>query len=115
MSTSTDEAMIIMENVSKWYGDFNVLTQADLYVLFKVAINDDRQFPENVTAQRKLYRRLNLTDFSARYCKRQCKSVYSMAAPVWQQPDEEFIDTIESLGTSIPTNSNVVPMARRGV
>lgn len=96
-------------------GDFNVLTQADLYVLFKVAINDDRQFPENVTAQRKLYRRLNLTDFSSRYCKRQCKSVYSMAAPEWQQPDEEFIDTIESLGTSIPTNSNVVPMARRGV
>ena len=26
MSTSTDEAMIIMENVSKWYGDFNVLS-----------------------------------------------------------------------------------------
>lgn len=26
MSTSTDESMIIMEDVSKWYGDFNVLS-----------------------------------------------------------------------------------------
>lgn len=95
-------------------GDFNTITQSDLYVLFKVAINDDRQFPENVTAQRKLYRRLNLTDFGPRYCRRQGKTVYSLAAPAWREPDEEFVDVIENLDTPSTPKNNVVPMARRG-
>ena len=95
-------------------GDFNVITQSDLYVLFKVAINDDRQFPENVTAQRKLYRRLNLTDFGPRYCKRAGKTVYSLAAQPWREPDEEFVDVIENLESTPTPKNNVVPMARRG-
>lgn len=83
----------------------NVLTTADLYVLFKVAINDDRHFDENTTKQRKLFRRLGLGNSRSLYCRRKKKAVYGVTAPTWQPVTEEFQPLVEKLGVS---SNNVV-------
>jgi len=86
-------------------GSLNVLTTADLYVLFKVAINDDRHFDENTTKQRKLFRRLGLGNSRSLYCRRKKKAVYGVTAPTWQPVTEEFQPLVEKLGIS---SNNVV-------
>lgn len=94
-------------------GTLNVLTVNDLYTLFRVAIPDDRRFPESAAEQRRMYKRFGLlsdTRTSVR-CKRTNKIVHGSKAPDWvyNQVIAEQIEAI--LGPDV--GDNVVDLARR--
>lgn len=75
---------------------FSVMKREDLYVLFKVVVNDDKFFPENVTQQRTLFQRLGLTpkDSDTHHDKRTGKSAYGIKAPVWQPVREDLLEVL---------------------
>lgn len=93
-------------------GNLNVLTQSDLYVLFKVVINDERAFDENTTKQRKLFRRLGLGENRSLHCKRQGRTVYGIPAPTWEPLAEEFLDHAHKLNID-PTGKVIGIGAKR--
>lgn len=78
-------------------GTLTVLSPSDLYVLFKVAINDEKYFDENTTKQRKLFRRLGFGENRSLYCSRQKKTVYGVPAPTWQPLMDEFSELAQKL------------------
>lgn len=68
----------------------NVLTPADLYTLFKMVVLNDKQWPEQPAAQRRILVRFNLVADGSSRCKRQNKSVYGKKMAVeWQPVTEE--------------------------
>lgn len=88
-----------------------VLSTADLYVLFKVAINNDKQFSDNTTQQRKLFRRLGFGENKPLYCARAKKTVYGVPAPVWEPVSDEFSELLEKL--NIEPSGKVVGIRSR--
>lgn len=76
----------------------SVLKREDLYVLFKVVVNDDKFFPENVTQQRALFQRLGLTPKSteAHHDKRYGKTSYGIKAPEWKPVTEDLLEHLPS-------------------
>lgn len=92
-------------------GTLNTLTQDDLYVLFKVALPDDKQFPEGATAQRKLFRRLGFDEAQTRWDRRHNKNVFGYPAAEWQEVPDEFAELADTL-TGAKTN-NVTPIGAK--
>lgn len=105
----TEYDALLREMVS---GNLNVLSTTDLYVLFKVVINDDRLFDENVTKQRKLFKRLGFGEQRSAHCKRQNRTVYGVPAPTWQPLNDEFSELATKLNID-PTGKVVGIGAKR--
>lgn len=100
LGTTTSTAMLPMHQYDELLramldGRFNAIRHEDLYVLFKVVINDAKLFPENQTMQRTLFNRYGLlNDFKPMHCKRLGISQHSAPAPCWQDVPEHLQELV---------------------
>lgn len=94
-------------------GHLNVLTRADLYVLFQVVVNDSKHFPDNPTEQKRIYQRFNLLPGprDSHYDKRTNKSSYGVKAPAWRELPEAVIFT--PTPPEMPNDGTVVPIRKK--
>ena len=97
-----DELLRAMHN-----NTLNVLRHEDLYTLFSVVVNDNKVFPTNVTAQRKIFTRYGLTPARGALldCARTGHKQHGVPGPTWAPAALHLQDVIkkpEETGDVIP-------------
>lgn len=86
--------------------NLNILTQQDLYVLFKVASMGTKHFPESTSEQRRLYARYNL--LPERTESHRCKRTKKTVRGVKVKKDWQWSEILDSMYAELFPAENVV-------
>ncbi len=83
---------------------FSVATYNDLYVLFRVSLQDPKSVPEGQAAFRKMLRKFGFAEPTSLHCKRTGKTVYGFKVGPWTEPTDEFFELVGQLTEKTPDN-----------